>query len=919
MDNAKEDHNKFKITGERLINGVIELDQAVAWKEKELRLLDIKYPGKSLPSDKHSRWQEEKQNITERFNRRWLASLDYLRHCCEKVRQTQPHLDKLKKTHVNTGGKFPSQIVFGSLALSYANFYDSIPRLVSFPLDKALWVSGGISELALVYQLLLRLLFALPVGCFEIYAADPLKGGKSLGHFLPLFTLKNLAPHCRVLTRADEIENMLRVQLDYVEDMRQRRFMDDTTTWKTYNDKNSKNLLSYRLILVFDIPEQLTDKSLWFLTRIIELGPDCGVLPVLMGEEKTADKYTDLFNSLKNSGKRITALLPENKFAGQIKHIAIEEKEEPNPPSALMEKMIAAISDAYKAAADINKDIEELWPEASFWKNSAAKGLSVPIGWDDFGEEVYFSIGGADTEHHTLIGGSSGSGKSNLMHVIIHSLCHYYPPDELRIYILDYKQGTESQVYSNPPLPHADLIALESDPEYGSAVFKALVDEKEQRARLFKDSGYDTVDYYQYRNKGKTLPRILLIVDEFQGLFGGNKTTGEKTEKYLYDLLRQGRSYGIHILLSTQALTGIQDILSSRQLTSQIGCRIVLACMPDDSMKILGNNGAANLDKGRHEAIINTSNGRTEGNLIFRSPLAGTDSCSEHSKRFVEEAKKRGYIKAPKIFNGTVLPSIPSQDSFRLPECEEAEIFPMLIGESLTYEADNFIISFHQSPASNLLIAGADPAIHDGLLLSILFNILALNRNVEPEHKVQADYFWGKIGRKAPAFINRYPDINIVTSIDNIGLEAIVENIKQGNKTRRIVIIDGLESVRNFHLETRPSEFDLKKAPALPAYLLRDILENGPPLGTVIIAFSENWNHCSQVCAALIKSFEQRIGFGLGEVDAGKLLSGAGSDKLAFRGIESGRNCAVYADRLITRQELFRPYIIKTSDGDMSL
>jgi hypothetical protein len=918
MDNAKE-YNDLKITGEQLIHGVIELDRAANWKEEALHRLDIKYPGKSLPVDRHTLWQEEKKNIIEEFNRKWLVSIDYLRRCCGKVRQTQPHLDKLMKAHINNGGKFPSQIVFGGLALSYANFCDSIPRLVPFPIDKALWVSGGISEFALIYQLLLRLLFALPVGRFEIYAADPLKGGKSLGDFLPLFTIKNLTPDCRVLTRSDEIENMLGKQLDYVEDLRQRRFMDAATTWKTYNDKNAGNLLPYRLILVFDIPEQMTDKSLWYLSRLIELGPDCGVLPVLMGEAREGAKYADLFNGLKNSGKRVTALLPENQMVSKFKHIALKEKEEPSLPPELLKKMIAAISDTYKAAADINKDIEELWPETFFWKSNAAEGLSVPIGWDNLGEGVCFSIGGTDTEHHTLIGGSSGSGKSNLMHVIIHSLCHYYPPDELRIYLLDYKQGTESQVYSNPPLPQAALVALESDPEYGSAVFKALVDEKDRRAELFKNSGSDTVDYYQYRSKGKNLPRILLIVDEFQGLFGGNKTTSEKTEKYLYDLLRQGRSYGIHILLSTQALTGIQDILSSRQLTSLIGCRIALACMPDDSGRILGNNGAANLDKARHEAIINTSNGRAEGNLIFRSPLARVSSRSEHSKRLADEAKKRGYINAPKIFNGTVLPSVPPQNSFSLPECKEAEIFPLLIGESLTYEADNFIISFHKSPASNLLIAGYDPAIHDGLLLSIIRSILALNYHIKPEQKVKVIYFWGKIGKKAPAFIHQYPDINIVTGVEQLKLGDVAENIKLETETRRIIIIDGLESVKKFHLGNRPSEFDLKKDPMFPAYLLRDILENDPPLGTVVVAFSENWHHCSQVCAALINSFDQRIGFSLGEVDAGKLLSGAGSDKLTFRGIESGRNCAVYTDRQNNRQELFRPYIIGTSNGDISL
>jgi len=874
----------FKLNARHLFNGVVDLDNVAAWNEKE-------FPEKA------------------EFDRKWLASLDYLRNLCKKIRQTQPHLNKLGKAYMGNN-EFPDQIVFGSVNLSYKTFNDGIPRLVPFPFEKALWLSGDKNDIALLFQLMIRLLFTLPVGQFGLYASDPKQGGKTLGPFLPLFKHKNLAADCHVLTGSEEIESMLQTQLDYVVELRQKRFMDSKTNWKTYNQQNNGNRLPYRLILLFDVPEQCTDKSLWYLTRLIELGPECGVLPVLAYITNTEKKYANLNTSLENHGIKINALFEEKVFTVPLKQVSAVEEAERELPQKLLEKLIAEVSDTYAKVADFNKPIGELWPADAFWKSRAAEGITVPIGWNNLGEEVCFAIGGANTQHHTIIGGSTGSGKSNLMHVIIHSLCHYYPPDELQIYILDYKQGTESQVYTAPPLPHAALVALESDPEYGSAVLKHLEDEKQRRADLFKNSG--TVDYSQYREKGNMLPRILLIVDEFQGLFFGNKSTSENTEKYLNDLLKQGRSYGIHILLSTQALSGIQDFLSTRQLTGQIGCCIALACKPDDSARLLGNNGAANLDKERHEAIINTSEGTVQGNRIFRAPRADSAVCKEHSRKFADESLRQNFNGSTKIFNGTTLPQIPAGKLFQLPVCEEAELFPMQIGESLTYEADAFTFVFHKNAASNLLIAGADIAIHDGLLSGILTSIQITNSRTKD--KIKVFYYWGMIGRKAPAFLSAYPDIRQISNIDEFDLPAITEGIKQNAETKRILIIDGLESVRKFQLETKPSDYDIKKDPTNPAYLLRDVLENGPPLGTVVIAFAENWSNCSQVCAGLLRSFEQRIGFSLGETDAGRLLSGAGSDKLSFRGVENGKNCAVFMDRLITRQELFRPYTIKPAE-----
>ena len=94
-------------------------------------------------------------------------------------------------------------------------------------------------------------------------------------------------------------------------------------------------------------------------------------------------------------------------------------------------------------------------------------------------------------------------------------------------------------------------------PEYGVTVLRHLADELEKRARIFKTAGVR--DFAEYRNLGRReqLPRVLLIIDEFQVLFSDRRQVAEASEQLLSQLLKQGRSFGIHILLATQTLKGI--------------------------------------------------------------------------------------------------------------------------------------------------------------------------------------------------------------------------------------------------------------------------------------------------------------------------------------------------------------------------
>jgi len=439
-------------------------------------------------------------------------------------------------------------------------------------------------------------------------------------------------------------------------------------------------------------------------------------------------------------------------------------------------------------------------------------------------------------------------------------------------------------------------VATESDPEYGVTVLAHLTGELEKRAREFKSRSVR--DFYEYRETSAAeLPRILLIIDEFQILFSEGRQVAEPAEKMLNQLLRQGRAYGIHVLLATQTLKGIQS-LSMGQLISQIGCRIALACSEEDSAMILGNNNwEASKLSSPPEGIINNSNGAKSANQRFLIPFADRELCKDHIVKITQVADQRGYCGSTKVFNGSRLPEMPAIDWFN---SRNHETIQLHLGERLSFEAEPLSLALVNRPSSNLLISGYNDAIHDGLLASILQSLDSQNGIDE------IIYFNGR--SIIPVSASKYLDgsgkktVSKHESVLALNLTEISGELKQ---SKRIVIIDGLDSAKEFH--SGPASFRpvKKDEPPSPQESLKKILEDGPLQGTFVIAFADNWKRCNSSCKDLLGFFEMRVGFCMNEDDAGSFVRGAIGK---FKVLETD-NRAVFADRLKYQVSWFRPYI----------
>ena len=228
---------------------------------------------------------------------------------------------------------------------------------------------------------------------------------------------------------------------------------------------------------------------------------------------------------------------------------------------------------------------------------------------------------------HGLIGGSTGSGKSELIVSLLLSLALRYPPDYLNIVLIDYKGGgiKESLSYNNISIPHI-VASLTNLNDYGlQRLIIALNNECKRRQLLFKKlSNISNVsimnidDYIDNNNSLEKISHLLIVVDEFAEL----KKNNPEQIKELISISRIGRSLGVHLILATQKPAGVID----DEIWSNSRFKIALKVFDEkDSADIIKSKEAAFLGRpGSFYMLVD--GGLVKGDAIYtKNDIYGND------------------------------------------------------------------------------------------------------------------------------------------------------------------------------------------------------------------------------------------------------------------------------------------------------
>jgi len=553
---------------------------------------------------------------------------------------------------------------------------------------------GTGSGTKIMSSLMLRLLLSSPASSVHVHLIDALTMGRAfsaLGHID-----QTLATSCEATEIG--INDLLRTLEGRIRDVN-RRCLVKANSLIEFNEEHAEQREVINIICAANFPHGFSPEAKASLRRILshENGSRAGVYFLATSDAPFDDLFADLPTiKIPKAGKPSMTDGQWLEVLGDRPDALFEFKPEQDLP-----REITVVVDYIntQARSGQTKRVRISVGESSIWKSSTHKGITVPVG-RTAGQIVNFTLGNEAVVHNALIGGAVGTGKTVLLHNIIANAALTHSPEELQMVLLDYKEGTEFAVYRN--LPHVRILSIASEIDFGLKVFEWLAHEKARRATEFKKSGAAKLEDYR-RASGLTMPRILVIIDEFQRLLV-NPLVGFRVAGLLDDIARTGRSFGLNLVLSTQSLANVQIEAST---LANIGLRVCLRMSEAEASRFLHyDNMAPSHFTQAGQAVYNDAEGRRESNTEFQVGYLDTAElegvCSTLQKR--ENALFGKEIIADRVHFSGDMPA--SMDS--IPNHDQADGLSAWVGAALAIHAPAVKLCLPEVDGGNVIIVAGN-------------------------------------------------------------------------------------------------------------------------------------------------------------------------------------------------------------------
>lgn len=189
---------------------------------------------------------------------------------------------------------------------------------------------------------------------------------------------------------------------------------------------------------------------------------------------------------------------------------------------------------------------------------------------------------------HFLVGGTTGSGKSELLQSLLLSLAINHPPQQVRFVLIDYKGGASFGKIAL--LPHVEGLVTDLSVAGVQRFLAQLIAEIKRREKLLSLSASLSIQEHNKKLHAQQLAQLLVVVDELAALL----TELPEGEKVLADIAQRGRSLGIFLILATQRPAGVISDKIRANIETKIALRVA---NPAESKDIIGEAAAATISK----------------------------------------------------------------------------------------------------------------------------------------------------------------------------------------------------------------------------------------------------------------------------------------------------------------------------------
>ena len=721
--------------------------------------LDAGYQAKlaGLKSEHAKRMAQHHQPQARKWDRlalNWHAALAEIANTClslnEQCQQRFPNWTELSAPDWSLPDNVPAAIRVGQFDLDLGEIKNAIPsdsRLVPeetrftiplmlpFPENPSLLLKaagdGRTNAVKVIQTAMLRLLTSLPAGKVRFTVIDPVGLGENFSAFMHLVDYDELLISNRIWTETAHIEKRLADLTEHMENVFQKYLRNEFQSIQEYNDHAGEVAEAYHVLVIADFPVNFSENAAKRLVSIATSGARCGVFTLVSVDTK--QRIPQTFEVADLESNATTLAWKGNRFVTDdenLQNLPLSLDEPPGPDQ--FSRIVRSAGNQSKDSRRVEVSFARIAPkDDQLWNRDSRSGIEIPLGRAGATKLQYMRLG-QGTSQHVMVAGKTGSGKSSFMHTLITNVALHYSWNEVEFYLIDFKKGVEFKTYATHALPHARVIAIESDREFGVSVLERLDSVLKERGDLFRQSGVPNIASYRDAVPDQRMPRIMLLVDEFQEFFVEDDKHSQTASLLLDRLVRQGRAFGIHVLLGSQTLGGAYSL--ARSTLGQVAVRIALQCSEADAHLILSEeNTAARLLTRPGEAIYNDANGLLEGNHPFQIAWL-PDAQRERSLKRIEQLVREHHVRPPGtiVFEGNI-PADPSrnQSLVRLLNAGawndlgvDASVW---LGEAVAIKEPTHVV-FRRQSGGNLLVVGQSPPSALGILSSCLVSLCVQTR-----------------------------------------------------------------------------------------------------------------------------------------------------------------------------------------------
>jgi S-DNA-T family DNA segregation ATPase FtsK/SpoIIIE len=776
-----------------------------------------------------------------------------------------------------------------------------------------------------IQNVMLRLLTSLPAGKVRFTIIDPVGLGQNFSAFMHLKDFDEKLVTHRIWTDPNHINQRLSDLTEHMEDVIQTYLRNEFQTIDEYNRDAGEVAEPFHVLVVANFPAGFSDESASRLLSIVSSGSRCGVYTLISTDSKL--EWPRNFNIADLEAAAATVEWNGNQFGWRdptLKHLPLTLDDPPGDEK--LTEIIRIIGQKAKIANRVEVPFATVAAKPNdWWSRDSRETIEVPLGRAGASKLQYLRLG-KGTSQHVLISGKTGSGKSTLLHALIINTAIHYSPDEVEFYLIDFKKGVEFKPYASKQLPHARVIAIESEREFGMSVLERLDQELRIRGDRFREAGVQDIKNFRDQNPNVRMPRILLIIDEFQEFFTQDDKVAQDAALLLDRLVRQGRAFGIHVLLGSQTLAGAYSL--ARSTLGQMAIRIALQCSETDSHLILSeDNTAARLLNRPGEAIYNDANGLFEGNHPFQVVWLSAQEQENYLERIAQLPSPSASETPPAIvFEGSAPADAAENDQLRRlitsPESTELDLAPRAwLGAAIAIKEPTSAV-FRRQSGANLLVVGQQEEMALAILSTAAISLGASGRAANGgsmrilvldgtrQESPEAGW-WTRFAKKLPLNLTVGTPASAGQLVEEVANE-MARRAEAGTESEPplFLLVHNLARFRDL----RRSDDDLgfsslsEEKPASPSKQLVAILRDGPAVGVHCLIWCDTYNTVTRwLDRSSVREMDQRVLFQMSANDSSNLMDSPAASRL-------GQHRAILYSEELGQQERFRPYGLPSAD-----